>query len=109
MLIVQLIAGLPHVYSKELRLSMAGKKNTVSGCLDMIRALRTASIAMHAPEVQVAAATPSSRSTIQGWPTRTELQAVCFECNAIGHIRRNCSLRQYGRDVTRFFVMGEGM
>ena len=55
MLIEQLIAGLPHVYSKELRLSMAGKKHTVSGCLDMTRALRTAST--HAPEVQVAAAT----------------------------------------------------
>ena len=40
MLIEQLIAGLPHVYSKELRLSMAGKKHTVSGCLDMIRALQ---------------------------------------------------------------------
>ena len=108
MLIEQLIAGLPHVYSEELRFSMAGKKHTVSGCLDMIRALRTAST--HAPEVQVAAATPSSRSTMRGWPTRrpTESQAVCFECNTIGHIRRNCPLRQYGGDITCFFCDGRG-
>ena len=108
MLIEQLIAGLPHVYSKELRLSMAGKKHTVSGCLDMIRALRTAST--HAPEVQVAAATPSSRSTMRSWPVRrpTESQSVCFECNTIEHIRRNCPLRQYGRDITCFFFDGRG-
>ena len=108
MLIEQLIAGLPHVYSKELRLSMAGKKHTVSGSLGMIRALRTAST--HAPDVQVAAATPSSRSTMRGWPTSMESQVVCFKCNAVGHVRRNCPLRQYGRarEIT-CFVMEEGM
>ena len=112
MLIEQLIAGLPQDYAKELRLSMASKTLTISGCLDTIRALRTASsdAKLHTPDMYVAAATPS---TSTGMMRSTESQVVCFHCQAVGHVRRNCPLLSSGRyrsgtELTCFFCDGRG-
>ena len=62
MLIEQLMAGLPQEYAKEFRLSMASKTLTISGCLDISRALRTESshAKLHIPDMYAAAATPST-------------------------------------------------
>ena len=62
MLIEQLMAGLLQDYAKELRLSMASKTLTISGCLGTIRALRTGSsdAKLLTPHMYVAAATPST-------------------------------------------------
>ena len=44
----QLLSGLPKKYDKELRLSCAGKEKTLSGCLELVRALREADGDSHA-------------------------------------------------------------
>ena len=79
MIIEQLIKGLPVEFARELRLTMAGKELSVTGCLDVVRALKAATsdhLTRVRGDVVVAAAT-------------TDEQA-CFNCGGVGHMARQC-------------------
>ncbi|XP_065196502.1 uncharacterized protein LOC135827994 [Sycon ciliatum] len=96
LLIEQMVSGLPSAFAKELRLSMASKEHSVSGCLASIRALRSAQsdsrlLARASEEVAAAA---SSSSSGKSQPVAS---SACFECGKVGHLRRNCPSRSRDR------------
>ena len=90
----QLLSGLPKNYAKELRLSFAGKEKTVSGCLELVRALREGDYDEGQAMVAAAAAAAGSGG---GYRTgRLFLSAVvCHHCRKTGHIQKHCPKRQY--------------
>ena len=96
LLIEQMVSGLPSAFAKELRLSMASKEHSVSGCLASIRALGSAQsdsrlLARASEEVAAAA---SSSSSGKSQPVAS---SACFECGKVGHLRRNCPSRSRDR------------
>ena len=70
MIIEQLIKGLPVEFARELRLTMAGKELGVTGCLDVVRALKAATsdhLTRVRGDVVVAAATTDEAGVFQLW------------------------------------------
>ena len=98
MVVEQIVCGLRAEFQRELRLAMAGKEYSVSGCTDLIRALRTAATdARQSVQQPVAAAMPASSAQSSGTSTGN---GVCFNCQEVGHIRRNCPRLQRGAPLS---------
>ena len=92
----QLLSGLPKHYAKELRLSCAGKETTVSGCLELVRALREGDGDSHAGQAMIAAAAAAAGSGGGNGPIRSfPSGVVCHFCRKPGHIRKRCPERQH--------------
>ena len=100
----QLLSGLPTNYAKELRLSCAGKEKTVSGCLELVRALREGDGDSHAGQTVIAAAAAGSGGG--NGPVRSfQSGVVCHFCRKTGHIRKHCPERQYRSSSQNLPVM----
>ena len=96
----QLLSGLPKHYAKELRLSCAGKEKTVSGCWELVRALREGDGHSHAGQAMIAAAAAAAAaaagSSGGNGPVRSlQSGVVCHFCRKTGHVRKHCPERQY--------------
>ena len=89
----QLLSDLLKNYAKELRLSCTGKEKTVSGGLELVRALREGDGDSHAGQAMIAAAAGSGGGN---GPTRSfPSGVVCHFCRNTGHIWKHCPERQY--------------
>ena len=115
-IVLQLISGLPPEFCREVRLGMAGKEMTVSGCLDLVRALKAAESDLRAQAAGVSAATVAS-STASGGRSNV----LCYRCHQMGHMRKDCPQargdhrkpqgdqpRPGGKKIVCFFCDGEG-
>ena len=81
----QLLAGLTPEYSRQIRLTAAGKELKVSDCLESIRALR-ATEGDSKPGVTAAAAGGGN----------VPRSVMCFICKQMGHVKKNCPQRRSG-------------
>ena len=98
MVIEQMIVGLPSVMAQQVRLALAGKEKKVSGILELIRALQQVN---STDDVDLGAATASFNSCKIGPAAGTsgetsKRSVMCFRCNQIGHVRKNCPMKSSG-------------
>ena len=95
-LIEQLLTGLPGNFAKEIRLSLAGQELTVSACLQRVHALRNAESDSRPRQGVVGAAPQLQRlpNSAGGASSRSSSKSVvCFRCNSVGHVRKDCPQR----------------
>ena len=118
MVVVQLVSGLPSTFARELRLAMAGKDLKISACLDVIRALRSASTDIENQRVTSVSAAAAGGTAVDSVLRKSVL---CFRCGEVGNMRRNCpsanrtgkqqpgyGRANSGRKMTCFFCDQEG-
>ena len=85
--IEQLIASLPSDFSKQLRMSLAGKELMISACVEQVRALRSS-----AADCSVSAGVlePAAELAAAVVPQQGLRSCICHHCHEVGHIRRHC-------------------
>ena len=118
MVVAQLVSGLPSTFARELRLAMAGKDLKISACLDVIRALRSASTDIENQRVTSVTAAAAGGTAVD---SALRKSVLCFRCGEVGHMRRNCpsanrtgkqqpsyGRANSGRKMTCFFCDQEG-
>ena len=122
--IQQLLAGLPPDYNRQVRLSLVGKRTTISDCVGIVRAVRTSDLDSASLNVAAAATSDSStRNHVTGTSSsnvHSSKSVLCFRCGETGHIRRHCLKAKSGGGshsaknhfesgrLTSFFCDGEG-
>eukprot|EP00117_Sycon_ciliatum_P034662 scpid36885/ scgid26415/ len=90
-LVEQILNGLPSSMAQQVRLALVGKGDDVSLCLQLVRALQQTGT----EDDVVSAASGASGPGPAGSGTRNVL---CFRCNKLGHVRRNCPEAKSGYD-----------
>ena len=92
--IQQLLAGLPPDYNRQVRLSLVGKRTTISDCVGIVRALRTSDLDSASWNVAAAATSDSStRNHVTGTSSsnvHSSKSVLCFRCRETGHMWRHC-------------------
>ena len=91
--IQQLLAGLPPDYNRQVRLSLVGKRTTISDCVGIVRALRTSDLDSASWKFAAAATSDSStRNHVTGTSSsnvHSSKSVLCFRCGETSHMWRH--------------------
>ena len=115
---------MPPDYNRQVRLSLVGKRTTISDCVGIVRALRTSDLDSASWNVAAAATSDSSTPNhVTGTSSSnvcSSKSVLCFRCGETGHMRRHCPKTKSGGGslsaknhfesgrLTSFFCDGEG-
>ncbi|XP_065176529.1 uncharacterized protein LOC135806289 [Sycon ciliatum] len=87
-LLEQFLLGIPQVLACQVRLQHALHCMTVDQCADQVRVLVSATQVSAAPVQGVRSATFAATSSSSSGPSKRSV--LCYRCNKVGHIQRNC-------------------
>lgn len=103
-LIEQFIRGLPMDYARQARTN--GDSSTITKCVDYVRSLISAELPRSDGGSSAAAVAPppggpSGHNHGNGRGQGRGRSVVCFNCNGVGHMARNCTRRAQGQRTGR--------
>eukprot|EP00117_Sycon_ciliatum_P035558 scpid11219/ scgid1080/ len=87
-LLEQFLLGIPQVLACQVRLQHALHCMTVDQCADQVRVLVSATQVSAAPVQGARSATFAATSSSSSGPSKRSV--LCYRCNKVGHIQRNC-------------------